>query len=295
MNGNGKQEQAEGTQHEPVEAASASHRVGFIGAGNMDSALLRGMLRANCFKASQVRVHDVDADKMAAWKLEHGVERAESNAELAAWSTVLFLGVKPADATQVAAQCADSLRDDTLVISVMAGVRTETLAAQLPPACHVVRAMPNTPALVGAGATALCAGAGCTSRDLTLSKNWFDAVGTTVVVDESQMDAVTGLSGSGPAYVMLFVEALAEGGRLAGLPGNVAMALAAQTVVGAGQLLRGSSEPAAELRARVTSRGGTTAAGLAALQAKGFEATIAHAIASAAERSRVLGGKAKDR
>jgi pyrroline-5-carboxylate reductase len=187
-------------------------------------------------------------------------------------------------------QCKDALGDDALVVSVAAGVRCATLHAAVKPSTRIVRAMPNTPALVGAGATALCAGPGAQPDDLDACRRYFDAVGTTVVVDEAHMDAVTGLSGSGPAYVMLVIEALADGGVRAGLPREVARALATQTVLGSAQLLAASGEHPAELRDRVTSPGGTTAAGLKALEALGARHALSEAVERASLRSRELAG-----
>jgi pyrroline-5-carboxylate reductase len=264
-------------------------RVGFIGAGNLASALVRGMLDAGCFAATDVRVSDVDASRTAGWARDHGIAAAASNAELAGWATVLFLAVKPGAAAGVLTECSASLRPGSLALSVMAGIRCATLAAGLPESTRIVRAMPNTPALVAAGATALCAGPRATAADLQLSQHWFDAVGTTVVVSEPQMDAVTGLSGSGPAYVMLVVEALADGGVRSGLPRDVALALATQTVLGSAKLLAAGGEHPAVVRDRVTSPGGTTAAGLKALEAGGVRHAMAEAVERATQRARELG------
>jgi pyrroline-5-carboxylate reductase len=175
------------------------------------------------------------------------------------------------------------------VLSIAAGVTLARLEGALAPGTPVVRAMPNTPALVGAGAAAVAAGSAASDSDVAWASSVLGAVGTVVVVSESLLDAVTGLSGSGPAYLFLVVEALVEGGVLAGLPRDVASSLAVQTLVGSGQLLASSSSGPEALRAAVTSPGGTTAAGLRALERGGVRAAFLDAVMAAAERSRELG------
>jgi pyrroline-5-carboxylate reductase len=175
------------------------------------------------------------------------------------------------------------------VLSIAAGVTLARLEGALAPGTPVVRAMPNTPALVGAGAAAVAAGSAASDSDVAWASSVLGAVGTVVVVSESLLDAVTGLSGSGPAYLFLIVEALVEGGVLAGLPRDVASSLAVQTLVGSGQLLASSSSGPEALRAAVTSPGGTTAAGLRALERGGVRAAFLDAVMAAAERSRELG------
>jgi pyrroline-5-carboxylate reductase len=257
-------------------APMSNERIGFIGAGNMASALLRGWLRAGTVTKEQVRISEVDRSKREAVASAHGVSAAASNAELCGWASVLLLAVKPQSVPAVLRECAPALQPSTLLISVPAGVR-------------VVRTMPNTPALVGAGATALCAGPGATASDLDFTRSLFDAVGRSVIVDETHLDAVTGLSGSGPAYVMLVIEALADGGVAAGLSRETALLLATQTVLGSAQLLLESGDHPAVWKDRVMSPAGTTAAGLAALEAGALRATLAQAVQHAAQRSRELG------
>ncbi|MEY4549086.1 MAG: hypothetical protein RL685_5281 [Pseudomonadota bacterium] len=272
-------------------APMSNERIGFIGAGNMASALLRGWLRAGTVTKEQVRISEVDRSKREAVASAHGVSAAASNAELCGWASVLLLAVKPQSVPAVLRECAPALQPSTLLISVAAGVRTSTIADGLPAGVRVVRTMPNTPALVGAGATALCAGPGATTSDLDFTRSLFDAVGRSVVVDETQLDAVTGLSGSGPAYVMLVIEALADGGVAAGLSRETALLLATQTVLGSAQLLLESGDHPAVWKDRVMSPAGTTAAGLAALEAGALRATLAQAVQHAAQRSRELGAR----
>jgi pyrroline-5-carboxylate reductase len=267
-------------------------RIGFIGAGNMAGALLRGLLRAGRVTPGQVAFTEIDPDRRERYAQTHGVRAAASNAELAEWASLLILAVKPQSLPAVLGECAARLNPRALVLSIAAGVRTATLAQALPVGTRVVRAMPNTPALVGAGATALCAGPGATAADLALAGSLFDAVGRTVQVEEHQMDVVTGLSGSGPAYVMLVIEALADGGVAAGLSRDTAILLATQTVLGSAQLLLESGDHPAVWKDRVTSPGGTTARGLEALEAGRLRSTVARAVKWATLRARELGAPA---
>lgn len=267
------------------------HRIGFVGAGNMATALLRGLLRAGGVTPAQVRITDVDAAKAESLAKEHGVIISADARELAGWASALILAVKPQSMPAALAQCAIGMSIETLIISVAAGVRCDTIAAALPSGARVIRVMPNTPALIGAGATALCVGATATSADRDFARGLFDAVGKTVVVDEAHMDAVTGLSGSGPAYVMVVIEALADGGVRAGLSRETALLLAAQTVLGSAQLLLASGDHPALWKDRVMSPGGTTSAGLEAIEAGRLRHTLGLAVQQATLRSRELGSK----
>jgi pyrroline-5-carboxylate reductase len=268
----------------------SNDRIGFIGAGNMASALLRGWLQAQRVTPEQIRISDVDRARREACAQSHGVLVAASNPELCAWASVVVLAVKPQSLAGVLRECATSLRPDALVISIAAGMRTSTIDAGLGNRTRIVRAMPNTPALAGAGATALCAGPRATPADLDFVRSLFDAVGRSVVVDETQMDVVTGLSGSGPAYVMLVIESLADGAVAEGMSRDTALLLATQTVLGSAQLLIESGEHPAIWKDRVTSPGGTTAAGLAALESGRLRHALARAVRHATRRARELGG-----
>jgi len=267
-----------------------NQRIGFIGAGNMATALLRGLLRAQRVTPEQIRISDVDGAKREQCAKAHGVQAAASNAELCAWASTLVLAVKPQSLPGVLKECAASLQPSSLVISIAAGVRSLTIGDALASA-RIVRAMPNTPALVGAGATALCAGPRASASDVEFARSLFDACGRSVVVDETHMDAVTGLSGSGPAYVMLVIESLADGGVAAGLSRETALLLATQTVLGSAQLLLESGEHPATWKDRVTSPGGTTAAGLAALEGGRLRYTIGRAVQHATRRAHELGNR----
>jgi pyrroline-5-carboxylate reductase len=267
------------------------NRIGFVGAGNMATALLRGLLRAGVVTAAEIQIADLDAAKAQSLAKEHGVVVSPEARELARWATTLILAVKPQSMPAALAECATHFSIDTLVISVAAGVRCDTIAAALPSGARVIRAMPNTPALVGAAATALCAGPSATAADRDLARRLFDAVGRTVVVDESHMDAVTGLSGSGPAYVMVVIEALADGGVRAGLSRETALLLATQTVLGSAQLLLMSGDHPAEWKDRVMSPGGTTSAGLEAIEAGRLRHTLGRAVQKATLRAQELSRK----
>jgi pyrroline-5-carboxylate reductase len=271
-----------------VTKALATRRIGFVGGGNMAEALVRGLLDAGV-AADAVRVSEPDATRRETLGQRYGVALHGDNAELAAWADLLVVAVKPQVIEAALAPLAERVASDALVVSVVAGVPTARVEGLLGGSVRVVRAMPNTPALVAAGATAIAAGSHAETDDLVLAEALFGAVGRCVRVAEPALDAVTGLSGSGPAYVMLMVEALADGGVRAGLGRDVAQLLAAQTVYGAAKLLLDSGEHPAVLRDRVTSPGGTTSAGLAALEAAGVRGAVIAAIESATARSRELG------
>ena len=264
-------------------------KLGLIGGGNMAEALVRGLLAARTLTKEQIRVSDPSADRRELLESNHGVQTTSSNTDLGAWAEVVLFAVKPQLIDAVLSQCADSLSPNCLVLSILAGTPLSTFENALAPKTAVVRAMPNTPALVQSGATALAPNEFCTDEHLTLAQSLFSAVGITVVLHESQIDAVTGLSGSGPAYVMLIIEALSDGGVQAGLPRDVATLLAAQTVMGAAKLVLDTGKHPGVLKDLVTSPGGTTIAGVNALEAGGLRHTLMQAVAAATARSRELG------
>lgn len=263
-------------------------KLGFIGGGNMAEALLRGLLKAEAVSQEHIRVSDPSETRRVHLAQHHGVTVNDDNAATAAWADVVVLATKP-QVIEVALASIAALRAGTLVISIAAGVTTAKIAKALPAGTRVIRAMPNTPALSGQGATAIAKGSAANDDDLAIARAVFEAVGRCVTVAEQALDAVTGLSGSGPAYVMLFIEALADGGVRAGLPRDVAMLLATQTVLGSAQLQLDTGEHPAVLKDRVTSPGGTTAAGLNALEDGAFRASVIAAVMAATERSRELG------
>ena len=260
--------------------------VGTVGAGNMAEAILRGLLRAG-LSADQLCASDVSAERRRVLHAELGIHTTDSNAEIAQRAEVVVLAVKP----QQLEAAAHSLPRDggPLYLSIIAGATTAGLRRLLGAGARIVRTMPNTPALVGAGITAVANDGGAEPADVERACAILRAVGEVVQVPESALDAVTGLSGSGPAYVFLFIEALTDAGVREGLSSANARALALETVFGAARLARETGEHPALLRERVTSPGGTTAAGLAALEAGGFRATLAEAVRAATQRSKELG------
>jgi pyrroline-5-carboxylate reductase len=258
-----------------------------LGGGRMGEALLGGLLAAG-WEADSLAVAEVDAERRRALEGTFpGLRVAPSPAWAVAEADVVVVAVKPDHLAEALEQAAPSLGSDTLVLSIAAGVRIETVEA-CAPGRPVVRAMPNTPALVRQAATAIAAGRHATEAHLETAERILGAVGIVVRVPEPHLDAVTGLSGSGPAYVFLIAEALIDAGVLAGLPRPVAESLTRETLLGAATLMADGTNPES-LRAAVTSPGGTTAAGLHVLEQRGVRAALLDAVRAAAKRSRELG------
>jgi pyrroline-5-carboxylate reductase len=254
----------------------------------MGEALLSGLLDAG-FEADDLVVAEVDPDRRHALEQSYpGVRVGPSPAWVVPDADVVVVAVKPADAPAALETCATALSEHALVLSIAAGVTIGELEARAPGRA-IVRAMPNTPALVRKGAAAIAGGARATAEDLALAERLLSSVGEVVRVPEELLDAVTGLSGSGPAYVFLLAEAMIDAGVLNGLSRDVASALVHQTIAGAGELLAGGSGTAESLRAAVTSPGGTTAEGVRALEDHGVRAAVLDAVTRATERSRELG------
>ncbi|HYD40487.1 MAG TPA: pyrroline-5-carboxylate reductase [Anaeromyxobacter sp.] len=263
----------------------------FLGTGNMAEALLKGLLREGTADPDELVCAEPRPERREEIADRYGVEVTADNRAAAALADLLLLSVKPQVMDAVLAEIAPVVDARKLVVSIAAGVPAAAIARRLP-AARIVRTMPNTPALVGAGATALARGPNATDEDMTVARALFEAVGTVAVVDEPLLDAATGLSGSGPAFVFIAIEALADGGVKAGLPRAAALSLAAQTVLGAARLVLESGRHPAELKDQVTSPGGTTIAGVQALEARGFRAALMEAVDAAARRARELGEKA---
>jgi pyrroline-5-carboxylate reductase len=268
----------------------AEQRVGFLGAGAMAEALAGGLAAAG-MDAQRMRAADPDPVRREHFQETLGVAACEDNAEVVAQSDVVVLAVKPQVVRPVLTDLAG--RPDLLHplwISIAAGVRLATLEAELPQGARIARAMPNTPALIRAGTTAVCGNAHATPDDLALARVLFESVGMCwVAAAEKLLDAVTGLSGSGPAYVFVFIEALGDAGERMGLPREAARALAAQTVLGAARLAVEDGRDPAQLRKQVTSPGGTTLAGLERLEARDFRAAVDEAVEAATRRAVELG------
>jgi pyrroline-5-carboxylate reductase len=267
-----------------------SKRIAFLGGGNMAEAIIKGLLREKSAAALMVAEIAVERRTYLA-KTYPDIRIVEHSTQAAAWSDVVILAVKPQQAAGVLSTIEQAIGPDKLIVSIMAGVRTATIEEALESGTRVVRVMPNTPALVGAGATAICAGRNATREDMDCVETIFARAGLVVRVDEKQMDAVTGLSGSGPAYVFTFIEALSDAGVKNGLTRDVAAKLALQTVLGAGRMLAETGEHPAKLREQVTSPGGTTIAGLHVLENGRFRGTIMDAVDAATQRSKELAGK----
>jgi pyrroline-5-carboxylate reductase len=263
--------------------------IGFLGGGNMAAALIKGILHAKVVPPSQVIVSDVKADRLAWLKETHGIETTTDNHQLVKQSDVVVLAVKPQVFDKVLDAVGGDFRTDQVLVSVAAGVPVSAMEARLPSMARVVRSMPNTPATVDAGATAIAPGTHATPEDLEVARALFSAVGRVVTLDETLLDAVTGLSGSGPAYVMLMIEALADGGVKVGLHRDTALLLAAQTVYGSAKLLLETGEHPGRLKDMVTSPGGTAIAGLHTLESGGLRRTLIDAVEAATNRAGELG------
>jgi pyrroline-5-carboxylate reductase len=264
-------------------------RVGFLGAGNMSGALIKGLLHAKVLPPDRIFASDAKSERLAHLHDVHGIRTTTDNHALLKECDVVVLGVKPQVIDKVLTEVGGEFRSDQLIISVAAGVPIEALEARLPKGARVVRSMPNTPATVQAGATAIAAGAHAKEDDLRIARELFEAVGRVVILDEGLLDAVTGLSGSGPAYVMLIIEALADGGVKVGLHRDTAMLLAAQTVFGSALLLLETGEHPGRLKDMVTSPGGTAIAGLHTLESGALRKTLMDAVEVATKRAAELG------
>jgi pyrroline-5-carboxylate reductase len=267
----------------------ADKTVGFIGAGNMGEALIKGIVAANLVGTGSIYATDVRLDRLAELERQYGIQILGENAELVKRTDVVILAVKPQIMTPVLREIAPAVTPRVLLISIAAGVSTGRIREHLPPGVRLIRVMPNTPALVLEGATAIAKAEGLQPGDLETAQEIFGAVGEVVVLDEELMDAVTGLSGSGPAYVAVVIESLADGGVKMGLDRITAMKLATQTVLGAAKLLRETGTHPGQLKDMVSSPGGTSIAGIAALEDGGVRRTLMRAVEQATLRSRELG------
>jgi pyrroline-5-carboxylate reductase len=265
--------------------------IAFLGAGNMAEALVKGLLRAHVATPSEILCADRRAERGPELTHKYGVRFTTDNLAAAREAGIVVLSVKPQAMNKLLEEIKPALDQSKLVISIAAGVPIEAIERKVGHGVRIIRTMPNTPALVGAGATALAPGEHATEADLTQARALFEAVGMAVVVEEPLLDAVTGLSGSGPAYIFLIIEALADGGVKAGLARDQAQELAAQTVLGSAQLLIETGEHPGRLKDQVTSPGGTAIAGLHTLEAGGLRTTLMDAVEAATDRSRELGKK----
>ncbi len=268
---------------------SDSVRVGFVGAGRMAQALAGGLVSSGFCAAEDVCGSDVVPTAADAFAEATGGQVVTTNAEVAGRSDVIVLAVKPQHMPGVLSDLAGSVTADHLVVSIAAGITLSTLSGALPADTRIVRVMPNTPCLVGISASAYAVGAAATDEDAALVARLLETVGVAMPVSEPLIDAVTGLSGSGPAYVYEVIEAMADGGVLCGLPRDVALQLAAQTVKGAAEMVFATGDHPGALKDAVASPGGTTIAGLAELERAGLRGALINAVESATNRSRELG------
>jgi len=264
--------------------------IAIIGVGRMGAALARGLISAG-YPAAAIRAFDSDPERLKRAR-EMGATAGESAAEAVASADVIIVAVKPADVPAVLAEIGPHLTVRQTVLSIAAGVTTRALRSDLPADCPagVVRAMPNTPCVVGEGMSVVALDSPASAEGIAAAKQVLGAAGRVVELPENLLDAATGLSGSGPAYVFTFIQALADGGVAAGLPRAVAVELAAQTLVGAARMVLAQEGHPEHLKDLVMSPGGTTAAGIAALEGRAFRAATMEAVIAAWRRARELGG-----
>ncbi len=265
-------------------------KIAFLGGGNMAEALIKGMLSADVAKSRQMIVTDTSSARLDYLK-KYNITSAKSNQEAVREAEVVLLCVKPQVIDAVLAELAAAADSSKLVISIAAGITIDRMEKALTANPRIIRVMPNTPALVLSGAAGLAKGSRATNEDMALALEIFGAVGRAVVVDEKLMDAVTGLSGSGPAFVFTVIEALSDAGVKVGIPRPLALELAAQTVFGSAKMVLETREHPAKLRDMVTSPGGTTIAGMHELEKGKLRAVLMNAVEAATNRSKELGGK----
>ena len=268
---------------------AAALKIGFLGAGKMATALAKGFVNAKLVKPAQIIAADPYDGARKHFAAETGAKTVAENLAVAKGANVLILATKPDQVAAALAEISRSFTANHLLISIAAGVTLAKLEAGLPTGARVVRVMPNTPALVGAGASGFSTGKNASAADADLTQKLLSAVGIAMPVKENLLDAVTGLSGSGPAYVYQFIEALSDGGVAAGLPREVATKLAAQTVLGGARMVLETGQHPGALKDQVTSPGGTTIEGLHELEKGKLRGVVMSAVRAATEKSKKLG------
>jgi pyrroline-5-carboxylate reductase len=261
----------------------------FLGAGQMAEALIRGVLKAGLLQPDELMATDIRAERLDALRFELGIRTELSNRAAVQFARMIVISTKPQDVPVLLADVGRLIGPEQVLVSIAAGVTIATVEAGLSSPTPVVRVMPNTPALIGEGMAGIAIGTHASPADGELVQRLMSSVGLAVMLPEYLLDAVTGLSGSGPAFVALFVEGLVDGGVRSGLPRDVATTLALQTVVGTARMLQTTGRHPAEMKDMVTSPGGTTIAGVHALERGGLRAALMDAVYDATERSKQLG------
>ena len=264
-------------------------RLSCIGAGNMAEAIIAGLIQSGRVSPPNLIMSDIRPDRLHALKRTYGILVAENNSEAAAGSDIVLLAVEPQVLDGVLGEIAPSVQEDALVLSVAAGYPIARIGRHLPQTRRIVRTMPNTPSAIREGITALAYSPGISEEDVRTAKGIFESIGKVVEVEEQVLDGVTAVSGSGPAYVYVMIEALADGGVKMGLPRETAELLATQTLIGAARMVLESGEKPGTLKDRVASPSGTTIEGLYELERGCFRGTIMAAVESATKRSTELG------
>ena len=264
-------------------------KIGFIGGGKMGEALINGILRAGLSSSDKIMVSDVDKKRLQILEKEAGIKTTQDNKKITSDSDIIILAVKPNMMGSVLDELNSEITSKHLIISIAAGIPLSFIESSLNKGCRAIRVMPNTPCLVGETAAGYALGKKATRNDGKLVGQLLDAVGKSFLLDEKYLDAVTGLSGSGPAFIYVVIEALADGGIKMGLPRDVAITLAAQTAFGAAKMVLESGTHIGQLRDSVTSPGGTTIEGLHALEKGGIRNALIDAVETATKKSKSLG------
>lgn len=259
-----------------------------LGTGNMGDAILSGILSARLYKKGDVIVSDISEERLSKVKSKHGIETTKNNVEACNSSRFIIIAVKPGSMKSLIEEISNTISETNVIVSVAAGISISRIQGWLKKDIQVIRVMPNTPVVVREGMTAIAPGQGVKDADLSVIKMIFGSMGKTVVLNEEYLNAVTGLSGSGPAYIFTIIEALSDGGVKAGLPRSTATLLAAQTVLGAAKMVLETGSHTGILRDMVTSPGGTTIEGLHCLETAGIRAALISAVEHATRRSKEL-------
>ncbi|MCP8617185.1 pyrroline-5-carboxylate reductase [Salirhabdus salicampi] len=273
----------------------ADSKISFIGAGSMAEAIISGIVSKEYVKGDQIYVtNKTREDRLQTLQTTYGVKYSQNKREVIEGAEFIILSVKPKDIEVALHSIKNYVTEGQIIVSVLAGVSTSYISTQLEKENPVVRAMPNTSATIGYSATAIAAGKYATDKHIEKTKRLFQTIGTTTVVDEDEMHVVTGLSGSGPAYIYYFVEAMEEAAKKAGLEADTSKELILQTLLGAAEMLKVTNESPTSLRKKIMSPGGTTQAGLDTLQKYNYQEALVECVKRAAERSEELGSSFKE-